>query len=81
MARVVRCLLGLIGGCDANMIGHNHGLRISSIIAASPIITGILNPKSKFVDDIVIKRKFIREGGFERDVFEMFSVNLALRRF
>ena len=30
------------GGCTAAALSHNHGFRISSIIAASPTITGLL---------------------------------------
>lgn len=32
------------GGCDNVAFGHNHGVRIASIIAASPIITNMLFP-------------------------------------
>lgn len=45
------------GGCSTPAIGHNHGLRISSIKDNSPTIQGILTPKLKVLDD-PIKIKF-----------------------
>lgn len=39
------------GGCNAAATGHNHGQRISSIIAASPIVSDLISNKQKFMDD------------------------------
>ena len=39
------------GGCTADALGHNHGVRITSIIAASPVIAGLVTPTLKFRDD------------------------------
>ena len=60
------------GGCTATMTGHNFGVRISSIIAASPTIRAILQPplgsqpvktvldeppvKVKALDDVVVPK-------------------------
>lgn len=48
------------GGCNADYTGHNHGVRISSIIAASPVVSDLVATKSKFMDDgcRLIKLKF-----------------------
>jgi V8-like Glu-specific endopeptidase len=48
------------GGCDPQMIGHNHGVRISSIIAASSTVSNLVSTKQKFMDDgcRTIKLKF-----------------------
>lgn len=39
------------GGCDNAAIGHNHGVRITSIIAASPTVAGVATTKLKFADE------------------------------
>lgn len=39
------------GGCSAAAGSHNHGVRISSIRAASPIVFNLTTPKLKFADD------------------------------
>ena len=52
------------GGCTSSGAGHNHGMRIISIINNSPTIRGILAPKFKFVDD-PIKRKFSDDPKFK----------------
>lgn len=55
------------GGCNASMTGHNHGVRISSILAASPTVSALATSKSvlsdllcgskfKFVDDQPVKQ-------------------------
>ncbi len=42
------------GGCHLPNIGNNRGLQIEAIIAASPTVSGLLQPKFKFADDGVI---------------------------
>jgi V8-like Glu-specific endopeptidase len=65
---ILRAADGLIvgvhtnGGCDNVAIGHNHGVRISSILAASPTIQAVTAPKQKVVDD-PRKFKFADDGG------------------
>lgn len=39
------------GGCNVPIPGHNHGRRISSIIAASPTVSNLATTKQKFMDD------------------------------
>lgn len=56
------------GGCTATMTGHNFGVRISSIIAASPTIQAIAPPLSTqpvktVIDEPPVKLKFVDEGG------------------
>ncbi|MGH9243585.1 MAG: trypsin-like serine peptidase [Acidimicrobiales bacterium] len=38
------------GGCDPSMTGHNHGVRISSILAASPTVSALATSKSVLSD-------------------------------
>jgi V8-like Glu-specific endopeptidase len=56
-AGILRAADGLIvgvhtnGGCSAAAMSHNHGVRITSIVAASPVVQGLTAPKLKFADD------------------------------
>lgn len=38
------------GGCNPTFTGHNHGVRISSIIAASTTVSDLANKKMTFMD-------------------------------
>lgn len=58
------------GGCSTDAIGHNHGVRISSIIDASPVVSGLVTPKLKFADDIGPKLKFADDGGGKLKFFD-----------
>jgi len=60
------------GGCDPQMIGHNHGQRITSVIAVSPTLTALTGPKikwgviKKLVDSMVVKAKISDIGPWKR---------------
>lgn len=68
---VLRASDGLIvgvhtnGGCtNPASAGHNHGIRISAIIAQSPTLQTLTAPKLKFLDDIGGGTiKFLDDGG------------------
>ena len=55
------------GGCtrsDPNSdAGHNHGVRITSIISQSPTLQTLTTPTLKFIDDGPGTLKFIDDGG------------------
>ncbi|MEN8238859.1 MAG: trypsin-like peptidase domain-containing protein [Actinomycetota bacterium] len=48
------------GGCTTSNIGHNHGVRISSILAASTTVSSIAANPGKFANDgcNILKYKF-----------------------
>lgn len=50
------------GGCTTSGTGHNHGVRITSIIAQSPTLQAITTPKLKAADDPTTL-KFTDDGG------------------
>jgi len=52
------------GGCTSAAGSHNHGVRISSILASSPVIPMLRPPVSslKFLDDPIATLKFSDDG-------------------
>ncbi|HEY0605707.1 MAG TPA: serine protease [Herpetosiphonaceae bacterium] len=46
------------GGCNASGTGSNFGQRIAAVIAASPTLQTLLNPKLKVLDDPIHTLKF-----------------------
>lgn len=53
------------GGCDLSFLGYNSGVRIESILAASPVVSDIVQNKSMLVDNNcrIIKFKFSDDTG------------------
>jgi len=59
------------GGCNVSMSGHNHGVRITSIIAQSPTIQGLTAPTLKFGDDTPTLKFSDDTMKFSDDVFSL----------
>jgi hypothetical protein len=55
------------GGCTTGAIGHNHGVRISSILAASTTVSGVAVNPGKFANDScnIIKLKFSDDNNWK----------------
>ncbi len=55
------------GGCNPAMTGHNHGMRISSILGVSPTVSNLAVNKSVVSDLCGLKFKFRDDGKFKWD--------------